>query len=539
MGLQIGDVAPDFEAETTEGRIRFHDWIGDSWGVLFSHPKDFTPVCTTELGYMAKIKPEFDRRNVKVIGLSVDPVENHKRWSRDIEETQGHAPNYPMIGDTDLSVSKKYGMLPAALEGTCDGRTAADNQTVRNVFVIGPDKKIKLVLDLPDDDRPQLRRSPARHRFAAADREAQGRDARQLEARRGRDHRRLGLGRRGEDQVPGRLEGAAAVSADRAAAEGLSLSPRERRDPLPFPSTRRWNRCWRSSRPELPAGRLASSTSRSGTAFAPLSFAARPRFTSRAASSGRSTGIFPSCTRRCWPSCRLAASRRRNRHRDQPRARLRCAADAAASRRVTHRQTRQGHAASFVAFDLLAADGRDLRDMPQAERRARLEQLLADTTPPVHLTPVTRDRADRCRMAERFEGAGLDGVVAKPLMASVSAGQTRDVQDQARAHRRLRRRRLPLAQERDGRGRLAAAWPLRRPRRSAPRRCDVSVHDGEASRVGGRARATAKERPRSSIPGASGPARPARSTRCPAARAAGAPARICRGSRYGSSASAR
>ena len=149
MGLQIGDVAPDFEAETTEGRIRFHEWIGDSWAVLFSHPKDFTPVCTTELGYMARIKPEFDRRGVKIIGLSVDPVDNHKRWSADIAETQGHAPNYPMIGDTDLSVSKKYGMLPATLEGSCDGRTAADNMTVRNVFVVGPDKKIKLVLIYP------------------------------------------------------------------------------------------------------------------------------------------------------------------------------------------------------------------------------------------------------------------------------------------------------------------------------------------------------------------------------------------------------
>jgi alkyl hydroperoxide reductase subunit AhpC len=149
MGLQIGDVAPDFEAETTEGRIRFHEWIGDSWAVLFSHPKDFTPVCTTELGYMARIKPEFDRRGVKIIGLSVDPVDNHQRWSADIAETQGHAPNYPMIADTDLNVSKQYGMLPATLEASCEGRTAADNMTVRNVFVIGPDKKIKLVLIYP------------------------------------------------------------------------------------------------------------------------------------------------------------------------------------------------------------------------------------------------------------------------------------------------------------------------------------------------------------------------------------------------------
>jgi thioredoxin-dependent peroxiredoxin len=149
MALQIGDSAPDFEAETTEGSIRFHEWLGNSWGVLFSHPKDFTPVCTTELGYMAKLKPEFDKRNTKIIGLSVDPVDNHKRWSADIKETQGHAPNYPMIGDTQLKVSKAWGMLPASLEGSCDGRTPADNQTVRNVFVIGPDKKIKLIIAYP------------------------------------------------------------------------------------------------------------------------------------------------------------------------------------------------------------------------------------------------------------------------------------------------------------------------------------------------------------------------------------------------------
>ena len=147
--LQIGSVAPDFQAETTEGRIRFHEWIGDSWTVLFSHPKDFTPVCTTELGYMAKLKPEFDKRNTKVIGLSVDTVEDHKRWSKDIQETQGHAPNYPMIGDSDLSVSKLYGMLPADVEDSCAGRTAADNQTVRNVYVISPDKKIKLMITYP------------------------------------------------------------------------------------------------------------------------------------------------------------------------------------------------------------------------------------------------------------------------------------------------------------------------------------------------------------------------------------------------------
>jgi len=149
MSVRIGDVAPDFEAETTEGPIKFHDWIGDSWAVIFSHPKDFTPVCTTELGYMAKLKPEFDKRGVKVIGLSVDPVESHGRWANDIKETQGFAPNYPMIGDTQLKVSKLYDMLPADLEGTCEGRTPMDNQTVRTVFVIGPDKKVKLQLSYP------------------------------------------------------------------------------------------------------------------------------------------------------------------------------------------------------------------------------------------------------------------------------------------------------------------------------------------------------------------------------------------------------
>ena len=149
MTLRIGDTAPDFEAQTTEGPIRFHDWLGSSWGVLFSHPKDFTPVCTTELGYMAGLKPEFDKRGAKIIGLSVDPVENHAKWSIDIKETQGHAPNYPMIGDTKLDVSKLYGMLPADLPPVSDGRTPNDNQTVRNVFVIGPDKKIKLIIVYP------------------------------------------------------------------------------------------------------------------------------------------------------------------------------------------------------------------------------------------------------------------------------------------------------------------------------------------------------------------------------------------------------
>src|SRR3954469_12515030 len=149
MALAINDTAPDFEAETTEGKIKFHDWIGDKWAVLFSHPKDFTPVCTTELGYMAKIKPEFDKRGVKIIGLSVDPVDRHAGWAADIKETQGYAPNYPMIGDTDYNVSKLYGMLPAAVSGDPAKRTPADNQTVRNVFVIGPDKKVKLILVYP------------------------------------------------------------------------------------------------------------------------------------------------------------------------------------------------------------------------------------------------------------------------------------------------------------------------------------------------------------------------------------------------------
>ena len=149
MALTIGDTAPDFEADTTEGRINFHDWIGDSWAVLFSHPRDFTPVCTTELGYMASIKPEFDKRNTKVIGLSVDPLENHEKWAQDIEETQGTAPNYPIIGDSDFEVSKAYGMLAADVAGEATERTPAMNQTVRNVFVIGPDKKVKLSLVYP------------------------------------------------------------------------------------------------------------------------------------------------------------------------------------------------------------------------------------------------------------------------------------------------------------------------------------------------------------------------------------------------------
>jgi alkyl hydroperoxide reductase subunit AhpC len=149
MTIRLGDTAPDFEAETTEGRIRFHEWIGDGWAVLFSHPKDFTPVCTTELGYMARIKPEFDKRGVKILGISVDPVEDHHRWAKDIEETQGHAPNYPMIGDPELKVAKLYDMLPAGAGDSSAGRTPADNATVRSVFIVGPDKKVKLVLTYP------------------------------------------------------------------------------------------------------------------------------------------------------------------------------------------------------------------------------------------------------------------------------------------------------------------------------------------------------------------------------------------------------
>ena len=222
MALQLGETAPDFEAETTQGRIRFHEWLGNSWGVLFSHPKDFTPVCTTELGYMARIKPEFDKRGVKIIGLSVDPVDRHAKWAEDIKETQGFAPNYPMIGDPDLKISKLYGMLPAAASGSSEARTPADNQTVRNVFVIGPDKKIKLDSRLSHDHRAQFRRGSARDQFDAAHRQASRGDAGQLETGRGGDHRRLGFRRRGEEDLSRRLEGAASLSPHRAAAAGLT-----------------------------------------------------------------------------------------------------------------------------------------------------------------------------------------------------------------------------------------------------------------------------------------------------------------------------
>src|SRR5215472_4680859 len=217
MPLPIGAVAPDFEAETTEGKIKFHDWIGDRWAMLFSHPKDFTPVCTTELGALAKLKPEFDKRGVKLIGLSVDPVDRHAKWSEDIKETQGAAPNYPMIGDTDYNVSKLYDMLPASTSGDPLARTPADNQTVRNVFVIGPDKKIKLVMVYPmttGRNFQEILRSIDSLQMTAKRRDACG-----LEAGRGRDHRGLGVQRRGQDDLAARLEGAEALHPNRTAAE--------------------------------------------------------------------------------------------------------------------------------------------------------------------------------------------------------------------------------------------------------------------------------------------------------------------------------
>ena len=218
MALAIGDTAPDFEAETTEGKIKFHDWIGNSWAVLFSHPKDFTPVCTTELGTMARLKPEFDKRNVKIIGLSVDPVDNHKKWSQDIKDVSGFAPNYPMIGDTELKVSKLYGMLPAATSGTSDGRTPADNQTVRNVFVIGPDKKIKLVLVYPMTTGRNFDEVLRVIELAATHRQASRRDAGELEARRGCHPRRQRHRRRSQEALPARLQDAEALYPRRAAA---------------------------------------------------------------------------------------------------------------------------------------------------------------------------------------------------------------------------------------------------------------------------------------------------------------------------------
>jgi peroxiredoxin len=202
MTLQIGGTAADFEAMTTEGRICFHDWIGDSWAVLFSHPKDFTPVCTTELGNMARLKPEFDRRNVKIIGLSVDPIDKHAKRARDIEETQGFAPNYQMIGDPDLSISKAWGMLPAAADGDASKRTASDNQTDAQCLHHRARQEDQAHFGLSDDHGSQLRRGLARDRFAAARRQAQSGDPGELEAGRGRHYRRLGDRRSGPQSYP-------------------------------------------------------------------------------------------------------------------------------------------------------------------------------------------------------------------------------------------------------------------------------------------------------------------------------------------------
>ena len=194
MALRINSEAPNFTAETTQGKINFHEWIGDGWAILFSHPKDFTPVCTTELGYMASLKPEFEKRNTKILGLSVDPVDDHVRWSKDIEDTAGHKVTYPMIGDPELSVAKAFDMLPETAGSSSQGRTPADNATVRSVFVIGPDKKIKLILVYPMTTGRKLRRVAPCHRLAPANGKAQGGDARELEAGRGRDHRWIGVG---------------------------------------------------------------------------------------------------------------------------------------------------------------------------------------------------------------------------------------------------------------------------------------------------------------------------------------------------------
>ena len=252
MGLRLGDTAPDFTAETTQGQINFHEWLGDSWGVLFSHPKDFTPVCTTELGYMASIAPEFEKRNVKVIGLSVDPTDRHEQWADDIEETQGARPNYPIIGDADFEVSKLYDMLPAATSGDPLQRTPADNQTVRNVFIVGPDKKVKLILVYPMTTGPQLRRGAAGARLAAAHGQPQGVHAGQLEAGRRRHHRRLGQRRAGQGDLARRLEVAQAVHPHRPATDGeliTASSPRPSRVP-PGSASRgaRRGRCGPSSR---------------------------------------------------------------------------------------------------------------------------------------------------------------------------------------------------------------------------------------------------------------------------------------------------
>ena len=219
MALAIGDTAPDFEAETTEGKIRFHEWLGNSWGVLFSHPKDFTPVCTTELGTMARLKPEFDKRNAKIIGLSVDPVDNHAKWAVDIKDVVGFAPNYPMIGDTDLKVAKAYGMLPASTAGTSEGRTPADNQTVRNVFIIGPDKKVKLILVYPMSTGRNFDEVLRVLELAPTHRQASRGNAGELEARRGRNPNQRRHQRRSQAALSAGLQDAEALSSRRTAAE--------------------------------------------------------------------------------------------------------------------------------------------------------------------------------------------------------------------------------------------------------------------------------------------------------------------------------
>ena len=241
MSLRINDTAPNFTADTTHGPIDFHQWIGDKWAILFSHPKDFTPVCTTELGYMAKIEPEFNKRNVRLIGLSVDPSEAHARWLEDIEETQGAKVNYPIIADHDLKISKLYNMLPAEEPGTSEGRTAATNATVRTVYVIGPDKKIKLQLSYPMTTGRNFDEILRVIELDAADRQAQGGDARELEARRRRHHLGLGQRRGRQEAVPGRMEVAEALYPDRQATD---LSAQEtdpwddRSSPEPWPSSR-------------------------------------------------------------------------------------------------------------------------------------------------------------------------------------------------------------------------------------------------------------------------------------------------------------
>ena len=221
MAIRIGDIAPDFTASTTEGTISFHDWVGDGWAILFSHPKDFTPVCTTELGYMAGLQGEFARRNCKIMGLSVDPVEDHQRWKADIAETQGHAVDYPMIGDDDLAVAKLYDMIhPNALGRK--GRTAMDNMTVRSVFVVGPDKRVKPDPDLPDDHRAQLRRSSPGARLHAVDGVPSSGHPGELEGRRRRDHRPRGLRRSCPREVSGRLAGSEALPAPGRPAEQVA-----------------------------------------------------------------------------------------------------------------------------------------------------------------------------------------------------------------------------------------------------------------------------------------------------------------------------